>query len=159
MIAAFLHQPTPVDCAIHNFADCVNHNFADCVNHDFADCAIHNFADCAIHNFADCAIHDFADCVNHDFADCVNHDFADCAIVTCDVILLPFAGAHCIGRCHPDRSGFVNPWTNAPTTFSNLYFTVSELLRVLLLLLLSFFLKLFFLIGLGPISLNLGSTF
>nr|QKY15243.1 cytochrome C peroxidase (CCPR1) [Polytomella parva] len=31
-------------------------------------------------------------------------------------------GAHTIGRCHPDRSGFVNPWTNAPTTFSNLFF-------------------------------------
>lgn len=32
------------------------------------------------------------------------------------------SGAHTFGRCHLDRSGFVNPWTNAPTTFSNLYF-------------------------------------
>lgn len=30
------------------------------------------------------------------------------------------------GRCHPDRSGFVGPWTNAPTTFSNLYFQASN---------------------------------
>ena len=33
------------------------------------------------------------------------------------------AGAHAMGRCHSDRSGFSGPWTNAPTTFSNLYFT------------------------------------
>jgi len=33
------------------------------------------------------------------------------------------SGAHCLGRCHTDRSGFDGPWTNAPTTFSNLYFT------------------------------------
>jgi cytochrome c peroxidase len=31
-------------------------------------------------------------------------------------------GAHTLGRCHPDRSGYSGPWTNAPTTFSNLYF-------------------------------------
>ncbi len=31
-------------------------------------------------------------------------------------------GAHTLGRCHTDRSGFLGPWTNAPTTFSNLYF-------------------------------------
>jgi len=37
------------------------------------------------------------------------------------------SGAHCFGRCHTDRSGFEGPWTNAPTTFSNLYFT--ELLK------------------------------
>lgn len=27
-----------------------------------------------------------------------------------------------MGRCHPDRSGWDGPWTNAPTTFSNMYF-------------------------------------
>lgn len=32
-------------------------------------------------------------------------------------------GAHCFGRCHTDRSGFDGPWTLAPTTFSNMYFT------------------------------------
>jgi len=31
-------------------------------------------------------------------------------------------GGHAIGRCHPDRSGFSGPWTNAPTTFSNEFF-------------------------------------
>lgn len=31
-------------------------------------------------------------------------------------------GAHSLGRCHTDRSGYSGPWTNAPTTFSNLYF-------------------------------------
>lgn len=36
-------------------------------------------------------------------------------------------GAHCLGRCHTDRSGFDGPWNFAPTTFSNLYFT--ELLK------------------------------
>ena len=27
-----------------------------------------------------------------------------------------------MGFCHDDRSGFSGPWTEAPTTFSNLYF-------------------------------------
>ncbi|KAI9139147.1 cytochrome c peroxidase [Paraphysoderma sedebokerense] len=27
-----------------------------------------------------------------------------------------------LGRCHPDRSGYVNPWTFNPTTFTNDYF-------------------------------------
>uniref|UniRef100_A0A7R9VR88 Cytochrome c peroxidase, mitochondrial n=2 Tax=Chlamydomonas euryale TaxID=1486919 RepID=A0A7R9VR88_9CHLO len=36
--------------------------------------------------------------------------------------MVALIGAHALGRCHADRSGYVNPWTNAPTTFSNLYF-------------------------------------
>lgn len=32
------------------------------------------------------------------------------------------SGAHSLGRCHADRSGFIGPWTRAPTTFSNLYY-------------------------------------
>eukprot|EP00775_Hariotina_reticulata_P013829 gene13829-13948_t len=36
--------------------------------------------------------------------------------------MVALVGAHCLGRCHADRSGYVGPWTNAPTTFSNLYF-------------------------------------
>jgi len=32
------------------------------------------------------------------------------------------SGAHALGRCHADRSGFDGPWTNAPTAWSNLYF-------------------------------------
>lgn len=37
-----------------------------------------------------------------------------------DIVAL--CGAHAIGRCHTDRSGFKGPWTRAPTTFSNEYF-------------------------------------
>lgn len=32
-------------------------------------------------------------------------------------------GAHALGRCHTDASGYEGPWTNAPTTFSNDYYT------------------------------------
>jgi len=31
-------------------------------------------------------------------------------------------GAHAVGRCHPDRSGFSGPWTFSPTSFSNDFF-------------------------------------
>lgn len=34
-----------------------------------------------------------------------------------DVVAL--SGAHSLGRCHADRSGFVGPWTYTPTRFSN----------------------------------------
>lgn len=40
-----------------------------------------------------------------------------------DQEIVALVGAHSLGRCHKDRSGFDGPWTNAPTTFSNLYFT------------------------------------
>lgn len=36
--------------------------------------------------------------------------------------IVVLSGAHSLGRCHEDRSGFWGPWTNAPTTFSNEYF-------------------------------------
>jgi len=39
-----------------------------------------------------------------------------------DQEIVALSGAHCLGRCHVDRSGFDGPWTNAPTTFSNLFF-------------------------------------
>ncbi|KAH0445880.1 hypothetical protein IEQ34_025286 [Dendrobium chrysotoxum] len=39
-----------------------------------------------------------------------------------DQEIVALSGAHSMGRCHPDRSGFKGPWTNAPTAFSNLYF-------------------------------------
>eukprot|EP01064_Diplonema_japonicum_P013261 TRINITY_DN2077_c1_g2_i1.p1 TRINITY_DN2077_c1_g2~~TRINITY_DN2077_c1_g2_i1.p1 ORF type:complete len:284 (+),score=24.15 TRINITY_DN2077_c1_g2_i1:66-917(+) len=32
-------------------------------------------------------------------------------------------GAHAVGRCHPDRSGFSGPWTPNPYLFSNTFFT------------------------------------
>ena len=37
-------------------------------------------------------------------------------------LLCSLQGAHTLGRCHRDRSGWDGPWTNAPTTFSNLFF-------------------------------------
>jgi cytochrome c peroxidase len=39
-----------------------------------------------------------------------------------DQEIVALSGAHCLGRCHEDRSGFDGLWTNAPTTFSNLFF-------------------------------------
>ena len=38
--------------------------------------------------------------------------------------LVALAGAHALGRCHTDRSGYDGPWTHSPTTFSNGYFKV-----------------------------------
>ncbi len=40
-----------------------------------------------------------------------------------DQEIVALAGAHALGRCHTNRSGFHGPWTRAPTTFSNDYFT------------------------------------
>lgn len=39
-----------------------------------------------------------------------------------DQEIVALAGAHALGRCHSDRSGYDGPWTNSPTTFSNEYF-------------------------------------
>ncbi|CAH7670654.1 cytochrome c peroxidase, partial [Phakopsora pachyrhizi] len=39
-----------------------------------------------------------------------------------DQEIVALSGAHALGRCHPDRSGFVGPWTFSPTTFTNDYF-------------------------------------
>jgi len=36
--------------------------------------------------------------------------------------IVALSGAHAIGRCHTDASGYWGPWTNAETTFSNEYF-------------------------------------
>jgi cytochrome c peroxidase len=33
--------------------------------------------------------------------------------------IVALIGAHAIGRCHPDRSGYSGPWTHSPTVFSN----------------------------------------
>lgn len=39
-----------------------------------------------------------------------------------DQEIVALSGAHALGRCHTDRSGFTGPWTFSPTTFSNDYF-------------------------------------
>ena len=36
-----------------------------------------------------------------------------------DQEMVALIGAHAVGRCHPDRSGFDGPWTFSPTTFTN----------------------------------------
>jgi len=39
-----------------------------------------------------------------------------------DQDIVALAGAHALGRCHTDRSGFSGPWTRSPTTFSNSFY-------------------------------------
>jgi len=41
-----------------------------------------------------------------------------------DQEIVALLGAHTLGRCHTDRSGFLGPWTRAPTTFSNEFYRV-----------------------------------
>jgi cytochrome c peroxidase len=36
--------------------------------------------------------------------------------------IVALSGAHALGRCHTDASGYWGPWTRAETTFSNEYF-------------------------------------
>lgn len=39
-----------------------------------------------------------------------------------DQEIVALCGAHNLGRCHADRSGFQGPWVTNPTRFSNTYF-------------------------------------
>ncbi|CAL3970751.1 unnamed protein product [Diplocarpon coronariae] len=39
-----------------------------------------------------------------------------------DQEIVALSGAHNLGRCHADRSGFAGAWVNNPTRFSNQYF-------------------------------------
>jgi cytochrome c peroxidase len=39
-----------------------------------------------------------------------------------DQEIVALSGAHNLGRCHSDRSGFSGAWVNNPTRFSNQYF-------------------------------------
>lgn len=39
-----------------------------------------------------------------------------------DQEITALSGAHNLGRCHGDRSGFEGPWVPSPTRFSNTYF-------------------------------------
>ena len=36
--------------------------------------------------------------------------------------IVALSGAHALGRCHPDRSGFDGPWSFSPTVVSNDYY-------------------------------------
>ena len=44
-----------------------------------------------------------------------------CSLVSSQAIVA-LSGAHAVGRCHTDRSGYWGPWTYGETTFSNDYF-------------------------------------
>lgn len=39
-----------------------------------------------------------------------------------DQEIVALSGAHTVGKCHGDRSGFDGPWTENPTSFDNAYF-------------------------------------
>jgi len=39
-----------------------------------------------------------------------------------DQEIVALLGAHCLGRCHTDASGYDGPWTKSPTMFSNDFF-------------------------------------
>ena len=39
-----------------------------------------------------------------------------------DEEIVALSGAHTLGRCHADRSGFVGPWTKDPLVFDTAYF-------------------------------------
>ncbi|KMS93323.1 hypothetical protein BVRB_032640, partial [Beta vulgaris subsp. vulgaris] len=39
-----------------------------------------------------------------------------------DKEIVALIGAHALGRCHKNASGYTGRWTNAPTTFSNEFF-------------------------------------
>jgi cytochrome c peroxidase len=41
-----------------------------------------------------------------------------------DQEIVALSGAHALGRCHTNRSGFEGPWTFSPTTMTNDYFTL-----------------------------------
>jgi len=39
-----------------------------------------------------------------------------------DQEIVALSGAHALGRCHTDRSGFDGPWTFSPTVMTNDYY-------------------------------------
>ncbi|KAI1828628.1 heme peroxidase [Xylaria intraflava] len=41
-----------------------------------------------------------------------------------DQEIVALSGAHALGRCHANRSGYDGPWTFSPTVFTNDYFTL-----------------------------------
>jgi len=53
-------------------------------------------------------------------ADHIRHVFGRMGFNDQEIVAL--SGAHNLGRCHSDRSGFHGAWVNNPTRFSNQYF-------------------------------------
>jgi catalase (peroxidase I) len=43
--------------------------------------------------------------------------------------IVALIGAHALGRCHTDRSGYSGPWTYTPNRFSNQYFKLLTTLK------------------------------
>ncbi|GKY97956.1 hypothetical protein MPSEU_000753600 [Mayamaea pseudoterrestris] len=41
-----------------------------------------------------------------------------------DQEIVALSGAHALGRCHENNSGYSGPWTPTPTTFNNAYYTL-----------------------------------
>ncbi|PWN35876.1 heme peroxidase [Meira miltonrushii] len=41
-----------------------------------------------------------------------------------DQEIVALSGAHALGRCHTDRSGFEGPWTHSPISFTNEYYNL-----------------------------------
>ena len=41
-----------------------------------------------------------------------------------DQEIVALSGAHALGRCHANASGYVGPWTSTPTSFNNSYFVL-----------------------------------
>lgn len=39
-----------------------------------------------------------------------------------DQEIVALSGAHAVGMCHGDRSGFIGPWTTTALSFDNMYF-------------------------------------
>lgn len=46
-----------------------------------------------------------------------------------DQEIVALSGAHALGRCHENASGYTGPWTPTPTTFNNAYFTLLTSLK------------------------------
>ncbi|KAJ9138201.1 heme-binding peroxidase protein [Pleurostoma richardsiae] len=60
-------------------------------------------------------------------ADHIRHIFYRMGFHDQEIVAL--SGAHNLGRCHSDRSGFEGAWVNNPTRFSNQYFRLLKSLQ------------------------------
>ena len=46
-----------------------------------------------------------------------------------DQEIVALSGAHALGRCHADASGYVGPWSGTPLLFNNSYFVLLKGLK------------------------------